>query len=88
VAALASSARGRALPAGAVYFGEIGLLGEIRRVPAAASRIKESLALGFSTVVLPSGNAAEAAPFPDLTVVPVERVREFLAGVGAPGAVR
>src|SRR6185295_1733042 len=31
VAALASSALGTALPAGAVYFGEIGLLGEVRR---------------------------------------------------------
>jgi DNA repair protein RadA/Sms len=78
VAALASSARGRALPAGAVYFGEIGLLGEVRRVPAAASRMKESLALGFSTVVLPAGNAAEAAPFPDLTICVLDRVADFL----------
>ena len=79
MAALASSARGRALPADAVFFGEIGLLGEVRRVPAAAARLKEALALGFSTAYLPAGNAAEAAPFPDLAARPVERVRDFLS---------
>ena len=47
VAALVSSARGAPLPAGAVFFGEIGLLGEVRRVPAAAPRLKEAAALGF-----------------------------------------
>jgi len=78
VAALASSARGRALPDGAVFFGEIGLLGEVRRVPAAASRLKEAAALGFGSVWLPGGNAGEAAAFPDLRCQPVGRVAEFL----------
>lgn len=78
VAALASSARGRALPESAVFFGEIGLLGEIRRVPAASSRIKEAAALGFRTVYLPSGNAGDAAAFPDLQIRPADRVAEFL----------
>jgi DNA repair protein RadA/Sms len=78
VAALISSARGRAIPEGSVLFGEIGLLGEVRRVPAAASRLKEAAALGFSRVYLPAGNAEEAAGFPDLTVRPVDRVAEFV----------
>jgi len=78
VAALISSARGRAIPEGSVLFGEIGLLGEVRRVPAAASRLKEAAALGFSRVYLPLGNAEEAGGFPDLTVRPVDRVAEFV----------
>jgi DNA repair protein RadA/Sms len=78
VAALASSASGRPLPAGAVFFGEVGLLGEIRRVPAAASRLKEACALGFGEIYLPAGNAAEAAPFSELVLRPVDRVEEFL----------
>ncbi len=81
VAALVSSARGQALSDHSVYFGEIGLLGEVRRVPAAVSRIKEAAALGFSTVHLPAGNAAEAAGFPDLSVRPVDRVTDFLRTV-------
>ncbi len=79
VAALASSARSIPLPEGTVFFGEIGLLSEIRRVPAAASRLKEASALGFRTVFLPAGNAGEAAAFPDLAGRPVDRVSEFLA---------
>ena len=78
VAALISSAAGRAIHEGVVLFGEIGLLGEVRRVPAAGSRIREAAALGFSTVYLPSGNAGEAAGFPDLKLQPVERVAELI----------
>ena len=81
VAALVSSARGRALPDGAVLFGEIGLLGEVRRVPAASSRLKEASALGFGAVYLPAGNAGEAAAFPDLRAIPVHRVADLLASL-------
>jgi DNA repair protein RadA/Sms len=85
VGALASSARGRALPERSVFFGEIGLLGEVRRVPAAASRLKEAAALGFQTVYLPSGNAADASAFPDLACRPVDRVSDFLAELARRG---
>ncbi len=89
VAALASSSRGQALPEDAVFFGEIGLLGEVRLVPAAVSRLKEAAALGFARVYLPAGNAGEAAGFSDLDVRPVDRVGDFLAGLfAAPGRRR
>jgi DNA repair protein RadA/Sms len=78
VAALVSSARGRAIPGAVACFGEIGLLGEVRRVPAAGSRLKEAAAMGFSTVYLPSGDAGEASRFPDMSVRPVDRVADFL----------
>jgi len=78
VAALASSARGRPLAEGAVFFGEIGLLGEVRVVAAAVARLKEAAALGFVSAYLPSGNAAEAAGFADLAARPVDRVGDFL----------
>jgi DNA repair protein RadA/Sms len=83
VAALISSARARPLPDASVLFGEIGLLGEIRRVPAAVSRLKEAASLGFRTVFLPSGNAGDAAAFPDLDCRPVDRVTELIARLGA-----
>ncbi len=82
VAALVSSARARPLPEGSVFFGEIGLLGEVRRVPAASSRLKEASALGFRLVHLPAGNAGEAAAFPDLEARPVQRVADFLETFG------
>ena len=82
VAALVSSARGRPIPGEAVCFGEIGLLGEVRRVPAAGSRLKEAAAMGFTTVYLPAGDAGEAVPFSDLRVRPVDRVANFLKMIG------
>jgi DNA repair protein RadA/Sms len=83
VAALWSSAYGRPLAADALFFGEIGLLGEIRTVPAAASRLREAAALGFATVYLPAGNASEASGFTDVSARPVTRVSEFLQAIGA-----
>jgi predicted ATP-dependent serine protease len=57
------------------------LLGEVRRVPSAVSRLKETSALGFRAVFLPSGNAADAAGFPDLEIHPVDRVAELVSRV-------
>jgi DNA repair protein RadA/Sms len=82
VAALVSSARGQAIPGDVACFGEIGLLGEVRRVPVAGSRLKEAAAMGFTTVYLPAGDAAEAVRFPDMTVRPVDRVADFLKMIG------
>ena len=83
IAALVSSSRGKPLPEGSVFFGEIGLLGEIRRVQAAVSRVKEAAALGFTKVFLPAGNAGDAAGFPDLRIQPVDRVGDFLKGLAS-----
>lgn len=82
VAALISSARGHALPDSAVFFGEIGLLGEVRRVPAAASRLREAAALGFGRIYLPSRNAQETAASASVTLCPVERVADMVAELG------
>jgi len=50
----------------------------VRAVTDAAIRMKEVLSLGFKRVVLPAGNAVEAAAFPDLEVLPVKSVEELL----------
>jgi len=54
-AAIASSARDRALPPDLALIGEIGLSGELRRVPRLEPRLREAAKLGFSSVVLPKG---------------------------------
>jgi DNA repair protein RadA/Sms len=84
VAALLSSARGQALPDSAVFFGEIGLLGEVRRVPAAAARLREAAALGFERVYLPSANAQETAASASVRLCPVERVADLIAALASP----
>ncbi|HKC25686.1 MAG TPA: magnesium chelatase domain-containing protein, partial [Thermoanaerobaculia bacterium] len=77
-AAVASSLRALPLAERTVLFGEIGLLGEVRAVTDAERRLKEAVALGFTSAILPFGNAAEAAPFPDLATRPVRSVEELL----------
>ena len=51
--ALASAARGFAIAPGVVAIGEVGLSGEIRRVPGMQRRIDEAVRLGFDTAIVP-----------------------------------
>ncbi|MHB8219427.1 MAG: DNA repair protein RadA [Acidimicrobiales bacterium] len=52
--AVASAARGVALPADLVSFGEIGLAGEVRQVPGADRRLAEAGRLGFTRALVPA----------------------------------
>jgi DNA repair protein RadA/Sms len=78
VAALVSSARGEPLPPSSVFFGELGLLGEVRRVPAAPARVREAAALGFERVYLPAGNSLETSSAARIEIRPVERVADLV----------
>ena len=50
-----------------VVMGEVGLTGDIRRVPQALRRVKEAAKMGFNTFILPKGNLEdiETDQFPD-----------------------
>jgi DNA repair protein RadA/Sms len=51
--ALASSVKGKALPQEAAAVGEVGLLGEIRKVPQLSKRVEEAKRLGYNQVISP-----------------------------------
>ncbi len=65
-AALASAACEQPADPGTVFFGEVGLSGEVRQVAQSEARMKEAQKLGFETACLPRrvarGNRALAAP--------------------------
>ena len=65
-AALASAAFDQPTSPGMVYFGEIGLSGEVRQVAQAEARLKEAAKLGFGQATLPRrvarGNRPIAPP--------------------------
>jgi len=65
-AALISAVTDTPTSAGAVYFGEVGLSGEIRQVAQAEARLKEASKLGFDAACLPRrvarGSGRLAAP--------------------------
>jgi DNA repair protein RadA/Sms len=65
-AALASAACDQPADPGMVFFGEVGLSGEVRQVAQAEARLKEAQKLGFERACLPRrvarGNRPNAAP--------------------------
>lgn len=60
-AALISSLTERSLPPETVFFGEIGLAGEIRQVSQPDLRLKEAAKLGFKEAVVPAARKKKAA---------------------------
>jgi DNA repair protein RadA/Sms len=78
--AIASSARGRALDAHTVMFGEVGLAGEIRAVTLCEHRLAEAARLGFKRALVPTQNARRisAADACGLDIVVVDRLATAL----------
>ncbi|WP_135467868.1 DNA repair protein RadA [Crenalkalicoccus roseus] len=66
-AALVSAATDRPTEADTVYFGEVGLSGEVRQVAQAEARLREAQKLGFAAAVLPPrlARAGRAVPPPE-----------------------
>lgn len=54
--AIFSSLRDMSMDSQTVVMGEVGLTGDIRRVPHALRRVKEAAKMGFRTFILPKGN--------------------------------
>lgn len=63
VAALLSSAWSTEISQGSIFFGEVGLTGEVRPVQMAEERIKEAFKLGFTKVFLPQSNRKHLKAF-------------------------
>lgn len=78
VAALISSETGRAIPPQTVFFGEVGLGGEVRSVPKAAIRLKEAHRIGVKTAYLPAKTAKEVAKeIPKMELIGIEHIRQL-----------
>ncbi len=60
--ALVSSAREQALPADQVFIGEVGLLGNVSRVPFLPQRLKEAEKMGFSSALAPQRSLKDLKP--------------------------
>ena len=82
-AALASASSDRPTHPGMVYFGEVGLSGEVRQVAQAEARLKEAAKLGFDAATLPRrvarGNRPLAAP-DGLMLAEIGHLSDLVAG--------
>ncbi len=83
--AVASVARGHAVPPDLVVFGELGLAGEIRMVPGADRRLAEAKRAGFTKAVVPASTPTETLP-PGLEVHRLRTLAEALDAV-CPGTM-
>ncbi|OUJ05878.1 DNA repair protein RadA [Acetobacter malorum] len=80
-AALISAATGMPTSAGEVYFGEVGLSGEVRQVSQADARLKEAAKLGFDKAVLPrriARGSARTKPPEGLTLREIGHVADLV----------
>ena len=76
--AVASSFHDAPLDPTTVYIGEVGLNGEVRRVPQVERRLGEAARHGFTRALVPARNA-DAADVPGIEVVGVESLRGAIA---------
>jgi len=76
-AALISSYTGRAVPGGTVFFGEMGLGGEVRSIPKAGIRLKEAERIGLKRAFVPRKTAKEITDCKNLELVPIDHVQEL-----------
>ena len=78
--AVYSSLRDISMDSRTVVMGEVGLTGDIRRVPQALRRVKEAAKMGFNTFILPKGNLEdiETDQLPDCHFLGVATLREAI----------
>jgi DNA repair protein RadA/Sms len=76
--AIASSFHDRPLDPATVFIGEVGLNGEVRRVPQVERRLAEAARHGFRRALTPPANAKEPGAAPTIDVVPVRSLSEAL----------
>jgi DNA repair protein RadA/Sms len=76
--AVASAAKGLALPADLVAIGEVGLAGEIRKVTGAQQRIAEAARLGFKRAIVPAGSDLKIS---GIEIMEVARLEQAIAKV-------
>lgn len=87
--ALASTVREHALPTGLVAVGEVGLGGEVRRVPDLRLRLTEAARLGFTSAIVPASTGEpDRVRIPGLRIIPVRTLTEALSELGMAGTLR
>ncbi|MCW2899374.1 MAG: Mg chelatase, subunit ChlI [Streptosporangiaceae bacterium] len=75
----AADAASPSVCAGLVMIGELGLDGRVRAVPGVLPAILGAADAGFTRIVVPKANEAEATLVPGVTVIPVGTLRTLMA---------
>ncbi len=83
ILAMVSSALHRSIPNGYVFIGDVGLTGELKRVPSIELRIRELDRMGFRNVFLPAGSLKPEAErkYPGLKLFQLRTLMQVIRGV-------
>jgi len=74
-ASLLSSLANTPIPRDAIFFGEIGLSGEIRPISQQEARLKEAFKLGFRTAFIPK--TTKPISLPEIVLIPLAHLSEL-----------
>ncbi|MDO5520690.1 MAG: DNA repair protein RadA [bacterium] len=78
VAALLSSYKSRVLDSSMIFFGEVGLTGEVRGVNQAEQRVMEAVKMGFKACVLPEVNMKNLENMP-IKLIGIKSIKELMS---------
>ena len=79
IAAIISSFKNAAVPEDMVFFGEVGLSGEVRSIPQISDRIKEAKKLGFKRAVMPRVNLKGLKQSDEIELIGISFISELFA---------
>ena len=87
-AALVSAAADRPVPANTVFFGEVGLGGEVRAVSQPELRLREAAKLGFASACMPARSKARREPPGGLVVHEIRHLADLVGRLTGDGQDR
>ncbi len=79
LAAVASAYNNVPLPFDTVFFGEVGLTGELRTINGCKQRIEECIRLGIKRIILPKGNKRNLPSYGNIQLIFADNVFTALA---------
>lgn len=81
IMSIVSSVYNQSLPEGNVFVGEVGLTGEIKKVPNIEGRIKEVDRMGFKKIYIPKGSLKNTIKTEHTEIVEVRSLHETITSI-------
>lgn len=81
IMSIVSSVRNKGIPNDIVFIAEVGLTGELKKVPSLELRIKELDRMGFRKVYIPKGGLKGKEKFKTIEVIELKKLQEVIEHV-------
>ena len=78
---IVSSVKQRGIPSTVAFIADVGLTGELKKVPSIESRIKELARMGFKTVYIAKGSFSRETKIKDINIIEAKTLNEVIGKV-------